>query len=57
MEQRGKELDNWDALVKKAIDSLQTPSILKKMGQRCPQGNRPTHTTMTMFQASESRDS
>ena len=36
MEQRGRELDNWDALVEKAIDSLQPPFILRDMDQRCP---------------------
>ena len=28
LEQRGRELDNWDALVEKAINSLQPLSIL-----------------------------
>ena len=31
MEQRRKELDDWDALVEKAINSLQPPSILRDM--------------------------
>ena len=29
MEQRGRELDNWDPLVEIVIDSLQPPSILR----------------------------
>ena len=57
MEQRGKELDNWDALVKKAIDSLQTPSILRDMGQRCPPGNHSTYITVAIFQTSATQDS
>ena len=35
MEQRKKELDSWDALVKKMTNSLQTP-ILREMDQCCP---------------------
>lgn len=44
MEQCSRELDSWDELVEKAIDaeakaSLQPAPILRKMDQRCPQGN------------------
>ena len=51
MEQRGREKDSWDELVEKAIDakakaSLQPPSILREMDQRCPQDNRPAHITV-----------
>ena len=51
MEQRGREHDSWEELVEKAIDaeakaSLQPPSILREMDQRCPHGNRPAHSTM-----------
>ena len=55
-EQRGRELDNWDTLVEKAVDSLQPPSILREMGQCCSRGNRLTHTIVAMFQASDPRD-
>ena len=46
MEQRGRELDSWEELVEKAINaeakaSLQPPSILREMDQRCQRGNRP----------------
>ena len=51
LEQRGRELDNWDALVDKAIDSLQPLSIFQEMDQRCRQNNRLTFTTMAKFQA------
>ena len=49
MEQRGRELDSWDQMVEKAIDaeakaSLQPASFIREMDQRCPRGNRPTHT-------------
>lgn len=51
MEQRGRELDSWDELVEKAIDaeakaSLQPPSFIREMDQRCPRGNRLAHTTV-----------
>ena len=57
MEQRGRENDSWEELVEKAIDvqakaNLQPPSFLREMDQRCPQGNRPAHTTMAKSQAS-----
>lgn len=51
IEQRGRKLDNWDELVKKAIDaeakaSLQPDSILYGMDHRCPRGNCPAHITV-----------
>lgn len=51
IEQRGRKLDNWDELVKKAIGaeakaSLQPDSILYEMDHRCPRGNRPAHITV-----------
>ena len=57
MEQRGRELDSWEELVEKAIDaeakaSLQPQSILRKMDQRCPHGNRPAHATVAKPQTS-----
>ena len=57
MEQRG----SWEELVKKAIDaeakaSLQPPSTLREMDQRCPQGNRPTHTSAGKSQVLLPRD-
>ena len=52
MEQRKWGLDSWDALVKKAIDSLQLPFFLRETDQRFSQGNRLVHTIMAMFQAS-----
>ena len=42
MEQRGRELDSWDALFQKAIDSLQPPSILRKMDQHCSRDSDPS---------------
>ena len=62
IEQRGREHDSWEELVEKAIDaeakaSLQPPSILCEMDQRCPRGNRPTHSTLAKSQASSTRDS
>ena len=61
IEQRGREHDSWEELVKKAIDaeakaSLQPPSILREMDQRCPRGNRPAHSTVAKSQASSTRD-
>lgn len=51
MEQRGREIDSWEDLVEKAIDaeakaSLQPPSSIREMDQRCPRGNRLAHTTV-----------
>ena len=61
MEQRRKELDDWDKILEKAINAeakanLQPPSMLREMDQRCQRGNRPVHTTGAKFQASASRD-
>ena len=61
MEQRGRELDSWDELVEKAIDaeakaSLQPPSFIREMDQRCRRGNRPAHTTVAKSQASSTLD-
>ena len=63
MEQHGRELDSWDELVEKAIEveakaSLQPPSIIREMDQRCPRGNHPAHTTVAKSpaQASLTRD-
>ena len=44
MEQWGREHNSWEELVKKVIDakakaSLQLPSILREMDQRCLHGN------------------
>ena len=57
LEQRVRELDNWDALVEKAIDSLQSLSILREIDQCCRQNNRLTSTTMAKFQALPTRNS
>ena len=51
-EQCGRKLDSRDTLVGKAIDSLQPPSILREMNQRCRQSNWPTPTTVAQFQVS-----
>ena len=61
MEQCGRENDSWEDLVEKAINaeakaSLQAPSNLREMNQRCLWGNRPTHTTVAKSQASATRD-
>ena len=50
--QRGRKLDSRDALVGKAINSLQPPSILQEMDQHCRQSKRPTPTTVAQFQVS-----
>lgn len=55
MEQQRQELDSWKELVKKAINvetkaSLQPQSILREMDQRCPHGNRPSHSTLAKSQ-------
>ena len=57
MEQRGRERNSWEELVKKAIDaeakaSLQPLSILREMDRRCPRGDRPFHTTVAKSQSS-----
>ena len=57
MEQRGWELDSWEQLIEKAIETeakagLQPSFILREMDQRCHQGNRPAHTTVAKSQAS-----
>ena len=57
LDARGRELDSWEEAIEKAIDaeakaSLQPPSILREMDQRCPQGNRLAYTTVAKFQAS-----
>ena len=57
MEQRGRELDNWDALVEETIDSLQPPSFLRERDQRFPHGNRLAHTIVAKSKASPTRDS
>ena len=62
MEQCGRENDSWEDLVEKAINaeakaSLQAPSNLREMNQRCLRGNRPTHTTVPKSQAFATRDS
>ena len=51
MEQRKRELDNWDALFEKVINRLQFLSILRGIDWRHPQSNCSTHTTMAKFQA------
>ena len=50
MEQRKRELDNWDSLVEKTINSLQPPSILQEMDHHCRQNNRLTSITVAKFQ-------
>ena len=52
MEQRKWKLDSWDALVKETTNSLQPPSYLREMDQRCPRDNRLAHNTVAKFQAS-----
>ena len=57
LDARGRELDSWEEAIEKAIDaeakaSLQPPSILREMDQRCPRGNRLAYTTVAKFQAS-----
>ena len=61
IEQQRQEHDNWKELVKKAINaeakaSLQPPSILYQMDQRCLHGNRLAHSTVAKSQASSTRD-
>ena len=61
MEQRGRENDNWEELIEKAIDAkakvgLQPSSYVRDMDQRCPRGNRPSHTTTAKSQASATKD-
>ena len=51
MEQREKELDSWDTLVKKTIDNLQPLSFFREMDQRFPRGNHLAYTTMAKSQA------
>ena len=56
LDARGRELDSWEEAIEKAIDaeakaSLQPPSILREMDQRCPRGNRLAYT-VAKFQAS-----
>ena len=50
MEYREREIDIWDALVKKTTNSLQTP-ILREIDQCCPWNNCPTHTIAAKFLA------
>ena len=50
MEQRGRELDNRDPLVEKAINKLQPPSILREIDQRYHWGNCPAYTTVAKSQ-------
>ena len=62
MEQWGQEHDSWNKFVEKAIDAkakaiLQPPSILRKMDQRCPRGNRPAYSTVAKSQAPSTRAS
>ena len=57
MEQRGRELDSWDALVEETIDSLQPPSFLKEIDQRFPRNNCLAHNTVAKSEASPTRDS
>ena len=59
MEQRGRENDTWEELVKKTIEveakvSLLPSPFVRDMDQRCPQCNRPA--TMSKSQASSTRD-
>ena len=61
MEQRGREHNNWEELVEKAIDakvkaSLQPLSILCELDLRCPRGNQPAYSTVAMSQASFTLD-
>ena len=51
MEQRKRELDSWDTLVKETIDSLQPLSFFREMDQRFPQSNCLAYTTMAKSQA------
>lgn len=56
MEQRGKELDSWDRLVKKAIDTetkanLQPLFFIHEMDHHCPRGKHPIHTTVAQSEA------
>lgn len=56
MEQHGRELDNWDTLVEKVIDSLPLFFILKDKNLHCLWGNHSTYTAVAMFQASATQD-
>ena len=61
MKQRRREYDSQEEFVKKAIDaeakaSLQPPSILREIDQRCLRGNRPAHSTGAKSQASSTQD-
>ena len=59
MEQRRRENDSWEKLVKKAIETeakigLLPLSFIRDMDQRCSRGNRPA--TMSKSQTSSSQD-
>ena len=51
MEKRGRKPDSWDTLVEKAIDSLQSPYILRGIDWRRLRRNRPPHNTVAKFEA------
>ncbi len=55
MEQRGRELDNWEEIVEKAIGAkakadLWPVSYVKDTDHRCLYGNRPAYTTAARVQ-------
>ncbi len=61
MDQRERELDNWEELVQKAVEAeakarLQPAFILCEMDRGCPRGNRPTQVTMSKIQATATCD-
>lgn len=61
MEQRGRESDSWEELVEKAVvaeakASLQPPSFIREMDQRCTRGSRPAHTTVARSQPTSNWD-
>lgn len=50
MEQQGRELDSWEEMVEKAVDTeakagLQPASYIHEMDHHCPRGGHPVHTT------------
>ena len=61
LEHRDLELESFEQLVKKVVEaegkaSLRPRTTTREMDQRCPQGNRPTHTTVAKFPASATWD-
>ena len=61
LEHRDLELESFEQLVKKVVEaegkaSLRPRTTTREMDQRCPQGNRPAHTTVAKSSASATWD-